>query len=173
MIFHGWHGLLRVAVAGVLGYAALVLVLRISGKRTLSKMNAFDLVVTVALGSTLATVVLSRDVAVLEGVTAFIVLVGGQYIVAWASVRSSLVRRVVKSQPALVYYRGRFLDESLRRERLTEGEILAAVRAQGIASMEEVHAVVLETAGDISILRERPGPATTLSGVAGGGPDGE
>jgi uncharacterized membrane protein YcaP (DUF421 family) len=80
---------------------------------------------------------------------------------------------VVKSQPALVYYGGRFLDERLRRERLTEGEILAAAREQGIASMEEVHAVVLETAGDISILRRSPGPATTLSGVAGGGPDGE
>lgn len=67
MFFDGWTGLLRVLVVGTLAYAALVLLLRVSGKRTLSKMNAFDLVVTVALGSTLATVLLSRDVALAEG----------------------------------------------------------------------------------------------------------
>ena len=67
MFFDGWAGLLRVLVVGALAYAALVLLLRVSGKRTLSKMNAFDLVVTVALGSTLATVLPSRDVALAEG----------------------------------------------------------------------------------------------------------
>ena len=55
MFFDSWAGLGRVLVVGVLAYSALVLLLRISGKRTLTKMNAFDLVVTVALGSTLAT----------------------------------------------------------------------------------------------------------------------
>ena len=63
MLFDSWVGLGRVIVAGILAYAGLILLLRISGKRTLSKMNAFDLVVTVALGSTLATVLLSRSVA--------------------------------------------------------------------------------------------------------------
>jgi len=57
MVFQDWGGVLRVLAAGVLGYAALVLVLRISGKRTLSKMNAFDLVVTVALGFVAAVIV--------------------------------------------------------------------------------------------------------------------
>ena len=68
MFFDSWAGLLRVLVVGTLAYAALVLLLRVTGKRTLSKMNAFDLIVTVALGSTLATVLLSKDVALAEGV---------------------------------------------------------------------------------------------------------
>ncbi|MDP9439064.1 MAG: DUF421 domain-containing protein, partial [Actinomycetota bacterium] len=59
MVFDSWVGLFRVAAVGTAAYFALVLLLRISGKRTLSKINAFDLVVTVALGSTLATVLLS------------------------------------------------------------------------------------------------------------------
>ena len=59
MFFESWFGIVRVALIGVCAYAALVVMLRVSGKRTLSKMNAFDFVVTVALGSTLATV-LSR-----------------------------------------------------------------------------------------------------------------
>ena len=60
MLFDSWAGLGRVVLIGTLAYGALVLLLRISGKRTLSKLNAFDLVVTVALGSTLATVLLSN-----------------------------------------------------------------------------------------------------------------
>jgi uncharacterized membrane protein YcaP (DUF421 family) len=70
MFFDSWTGMLRVVVVGTLAYAALVLLLRATGKRTLSKMNAFDLVVTVALGSTLATVLLSKDIALAEGVVA-------------------------------------------------------------------------------------------------------
>ena len=153
MIFTSWSGLLRVVVAGTLAYVALVVLLRVSGKRTLSKMNAFDLVVTVALGSSLATVLLSKRVAILEAVVGFATLIGLQFIVAWLSVRSRSVQRAVKSQPTLVYYRGEFQLEALRRERLTESEVRAAVREQGAASMAEIEAVVLETAGELSVIR--------------------
>ncbi len=75
MFFQNWSGLLRTVVVGVLAYVALVALLRVSGKRTLSKMNAFDFVVMVALGSTLATILLSKNVALAEGVVAFAVLI--------------------------------------------------------------------------------------------------
>ena len=71
MFFHSWFDLLRVAVVGTLAYSALIVWLRISGKRSLSKWNAFDFIVTIALGSTLATAFLSKDVALAEGVFAF------------------------------------------------------------------------------------------------------
>ena len=74
MFFTHWFDLARVLIVGVSAYAALVFLLRISGKRTLSKMNAFDLVVTVALGSTLATILLSKDVALAEGLLALALL---------------------------------------------------------------------------------------------------
>jgi uncharacterized membrane protein YcaP (DUF421 family) len=70
MFFNGWQSLLRTLVVGVLAYVALMVILRLSGNRTLSKMNAFDFIVTIALGSTLATVLLSSDVALAEGVLA-------------------------------------------------------------------------------------------------------
>jgi uncharacterized membrane protein YcaP (DUF421 family) len=152
MFFQGWSGLMRVLVVSVLAYVTLVAMLRVSGKRTLSKLNAFDLVVTVALGSTLATVLLSKDVALAEGVVAFALLIGLQYAVAWTSVRSKTVERLVKSQPALLYFRGRFLEAALRAERMTEDEVRAAARAHGHASLETVVAVVLETDGSVSVL---------------------
>ena len=70
LFFQDAAGLLRTAVVGVLAYVGLLLLLRISGKRTLSKMNAFDLVVTIALGSTLATILLNKEVALAEGMLA-------------------------------------------------------------------------------------------------------
>ena len=78
MFFNDASSLLRVVIVGTLAYSSLVLLLRVSGKRTLSKMNAFDLVVTVAIGSTLATVLLSKDVALADGVVAFTLLIGLQ-----------------------------------------------------------------------------------------------
>jgi uncharacterized membrane protein YcaP (DUF421 family) len=170
MFFTNWHALLRIGVVGVCAYAALLVLLRISGKRTLSKLNAFDFVVTVALGSTLATMLLSKQTALADGILAFAVLVGLQYLVAWLSVRSRRISRLVKSEPRLLFYRGQFLRDAMRDERVTEGEVVAAVRQQSFATVEEVEAVVLETAGELSVLphpSERTAGPTALRHVWG------
>jgi len=109
MFFQDWQGLVRVFVVGVAAYAALVLMLRVLGKRTLSKMNAFDFVVTVALGSTLASLLLDRGVALAEGLLALALLVGLQFSVAWLCVRSEAGDRLAKSGPPLLLQRGELL----------------------------------------------------------------
>ena len=168
MLYDGWEGPLRVVLVGALAYAGLVLLLRVTGKRTLSKMNAFDLVVTVALGSTLATVLLSKDVALVEGVVAFALLILLQFAVTWLSVRSNAFQSLIKAQPALLFYCGRFLDDAMRRERLTEQEVRAAAREQGYASMEEVGSVVLETSGSLAVQGRAQGKTeSALRGVMG------
>ena len=97
MFFDSWTGLLRVLVVGTLAYGALVFLLRVSGNRTLSKMNAFDFIVTVALGSTLATVLLSKDVALAEGVLVFAVLIFLQLAITWLSTRSERFQGFIKA----------------------------------------------------------------------------
>lgn len=167
-LFGGWQSLFRTLVVGVLAYITLVLFLRCSGKRTLSKMNAFDLVVTVALGSTLATVLLAKDVALAEGALAFALLVGLQFVVTWSSVRVRWVRHLVTGEPVMLMLRGDFLLSALRRARVTQDEIRAAVRAAGRASLAEVEAVVLETDGSFSVIpRTESGSRSSLDGVRG------
>lgn len=163
MLFNSWYALLRVLLVGTAAYVALVVMLRVSGKRTLAKMNAFDLVVTVSLGSTLASVLLSKDVALAEGLVAFATLIALQFGVAWLSVRSVKFQGLVKSEPALLFFEGRYLDGALRRERVAREEVRAAIRASGIASLEEVAAVVLETDGTFSVVRGRSGGRSSLS----------
>lgn len=157
--------LVRTAALAVLAYASLVALLRATGKRTLSKMNAFDFVVTVALGSTLATTILSEDVSLGEGVLALGLLVGLQFAITWSSVRFGWIRAVVTGEPALLLHRGTVLAGALRRERVTEAEVRAAVRSAGIASVVDVEAVVLETDGSFSVVRREP--ATTASSLLG------
>lgn len=155
MWFDSWYDMVRLLVVGPVAYVSLVLLLRISGKRTLAKLNAFDLVVSVALGSTLASVLLSSQVSIAEGVLAMLLLVGLQYVVAWMQVRVPAVRRAVKSEPTLLYRDG-FLDDALRRQRITRQEVLQAARSQSHPDLSDVAAVVLETDGTLSMLSAPP-----------------
>lgn len=152
MFFDGWEGLIRVLVVGACAYVSLVALLRVSGKRTLSKMNAFDSVVTIALGSTLATVILSKDVPLAEGLLALALLVLLQFVITWLSVRSSWVRRSVKAEPALLVRRGELLEDAMRRERVPRDEIESAIRQHGFTDLSAVDAVVLETDASFSVI---------------------
>lgn len=153
MFFDNWMSLSRTLVLGIGAYIGLVLLLRISGKRTLSKWNMFDFVVTVALGSTLATVLLSKDTTLVQGILAFAVLIFLQLIITWLSARLTWFHKLVKAQPALLLYRGEYQREVLKRERVTESEVRAALRAHGMAAVEQAEAVVLETDGSFNVIK--------------------
>jgi uncharacterized membrane protein YcaP (DUF421 family) len=157
MLFDGWEGVVRVALTGAAAYVAIVMLLRVSGKRTLSKMNAFDFIVTIALGSALSATILDENISLAEGVTAFAVLIGAQYVITWLSFRSSGFRDLMKASPRMVYYQGEFLHGAMRSERVTESEVRAAIRAEGGATLGDAAAVVLETDGSFTVVKELGG----------------
>ena len=97
IFFENWDSIFRTLIIGVFAYPALILMLRISGKRTLSQMREFDFIVTVALGSTLATVLLSKDVTLSSGIAALALLIFLQYILAATSVRSKRFSNLISS----------------------------------------------------------------------------
>ncbi len=166
MWFDSWSDLVRVAVIGASAYLTVVLVLRLSGKRTLAKLNAFDLVVTVALGSTLATILLNSDVSWTEGALALVVLALLQSLVAWGTVRRPGGRKVVTARPTLLLRDGRALPGALREERVTMDEIRQAVRASGSGDLASIAAVVLESDGSLSVIpSDELGNGSSLEGV--------
>ncbi|WP_036766251.1 DUF421 domain-containing protein [Parvularcula oceani] len=163
LFFSGWETIGRTVVLGLTSYVALVFLLRVSGKRTLSKMNMFDLVITVAFGSTLASMLVSKTVALAQGVTAFAMLIALQYVVTWFSVRSEKVQSLVKAQPSILYYKGHWYDDRLRNERITKEELRSAARQSGIGSMDDVGALILETDGSVSVIQaSKMGAQSTL-----------
>lgn len=168
MWFDAWPQIMRIVLVGAAAYVALIVCLRISGKRTLAQLNVFDFVVTVALGSTLATVFLSTDVSWAEGVTAFALLAGLQMLVAWVSTRWPRVRGLFTSQPALLLAHGEIRYDALHRNRLTESELRQAVRMQGTGDLSQVEAVVLETNGKLSVITSsKYGAGTALEDIRG------
>jgi uncharacterized membrane protein YcaP (DUF421 family) len=168
MWFDSWSDLIRVALVGPAAYATLVLVLRVSGKRTLAKLNAFDLAVTVALGSALATALLSSDVSWAEGALAFAMLALLQLVVSWASARLPRGRSVVTAGPTLLLRDGQPDHAALRDQRLTVEELRQAVRSTGTGGLDQVTAVVLESDGSLSVIpRSQRGDGSALHGVRG------
>ncbi|MGI8787120.1 MAG: DUF421 domain-containing protein [Pyrinomonadaceae bacterium] len=167
MFFNSWFNLLSVLVTGVLIYAALIILLRVSGKRTLSKWNAFDFVVTIALGSILATVIMSKDIPLIEGISAFLLLITLQFVITWLSVRFDFVKNIVKAEPTLLLDKGKFLHDAMRRQRIDQSEIRAAIRAKGLAAIENIEAVVLETDGTFSVIeKSSDGSRTALKDIS-------
>lgn len=171
MWFDSWAEILRVLIVGSVSYTALVLILRFSGKRTLGQLNAFDFIVTVAIGSTLATILLSSDVAFLEGIAALVLLAGLQFVVAWASAHVPGARAAVTARPVALVVSGDLQRDQLRRNRLSESEVLQAVRSTGSGDLSTIAAVVLETNGNISVISKSGlGNGSALKGVHGAPP---
>lgn len=152
MWFDSWSDIIRVLLVGSAGYAALIVVLRVSGKRTLSQLNALDFVVTVSLGSTLASVLLSSDTSWSEGVTTLGWLAALQFVVAWISTRIPWVRPIITSRPTVLLIHGVLRPVAMRHNRLSEAEVCQAVRTQGIGDLADVAAVVLETNGTFLVI---------------------
>jgi uncharacterized membrane protein YcaP (DUF421 family) len=166
IFFDSWESVLRTTVITILAYVLLIFLLRTSGKRTLSKMNAFDFIVTIALGSTLATVLLNKNVALTDGVLAFFLLIYLQYVITYLAARSKAVSNLVKSTPTLLVYKGQMLKKAMLKERVNEDEIYAIIREKGFGSIEQIGAVVLETDGSLTVVKEVEDLSTnTMSGV--------
>lgn len=151
MFFQDWEGIVRTIVVGALAYATLVLFLRVSGKRTLAKLNAFDLVVTIALGSTLSAILLQESVALVEGAAAFALLILLQLAVAYLSTRSTRFAKMIRSEPSLLARNGEFCRATMEQERVTRDEVLSAVRASGAQEISAVDYAILESDGSISV----------------------
>lgn len=147
-----WHDILRIVLVGIATYAGMIVLLRTSGKRTLAKMNAFDFVVTIALGSILAGTMLNADISWAEGMTALLVLVGMQYLITLAMTRWSAFRSAIASDPALLILDGRLLERAMRRERVSEEEVMHALRDAGLTDIVQVRVMVLETDGRFSVV---------------------
>lgn len=164
-----WDQLLRVLTIGLPIYVVTIALLRVIGTRALSRMNAFDSVVTFALGSALAAAIITQELPGALALASILLLLLVQFAVSWLAVRIPAVERLTKSTPRLVLFRGRLREDAMRQARLSPDAVRAAVRARGMPRIEEVYAVVLETDGSLSVLPHGDGSqeATALHGVAG------
>lgn len=168
MFFESWESLGRVLLVGTMAYAGLVVLLRISGNRTLSKMNSFDFIVTIALGSTFSSILINQNVTLSQGLLAMALLIVLQFLITRLSVHSRAISKTVKTSPTLLLRDGEFLPDALARVRVTEDEVRSAVRRHGWGALEQVEAVIMETDGSLSVIgKSQAGSLSALQRVSG------
>lgn len=166
MWFDSLSDVVRVVSVGSAAYVTIIVILRVTGKRTLAKLNAFDLVVTVAVGSTLATILLNSDVSFVEGGTALVLLAALQFLAAMISSRFTTGRLVLTARPTLLVSHGRFLDDALKAQRVSVDEIRQAIRSSGVGDVGHVAAVILESDGSLSVITvDKAGDWSAFAGV--------
>jgi uncharacterized membrane protein YcaP (DUF421 family) len=156
--FDGWYDVRRTVTLAVMGFAALIIMLRLSGKRTLSKLNVFDFVFVVAVGSVFAATIIEKDVTLVEGLFALGTLIIVQVVLAELAVRSELADRIINGRPKLLLSHGKFIHRALKKERITEEEVRGAIREEGVKRVEDVDAVVLENDGSLTVAWKSKGP---------------
>lgn len=147
---------LWVAPRAVVAIAAVILFTRMNGLRSFSKMSSFDFALTIALGSVIASAVLSVDQSLWRGLLAMAAIFAIQKAVALGRQRLDWFRHATDNEPELLMRGSEILTENLRRLEVTEEDLFAKLREANVLSLDQVRAVVLETTGDISVLH---GPA--------------
>ena len=158
--FNSWDRLASVTQGSLFFFVFIILVMRVSGKRTASQMNNFDWIVTVAMGSLAASGILLKDVSIADASLAIGILAACQWGTTWLITRSERFARLVKPAPRLLADGGRMLTEAMHKERVSEAEILSRLRQQGYAQGSEAQWVVLETDGSLTVI---PRQATELA----------
>lgn len=167
-LFGGWPAVLRVVFITVTGYVTLLLLLRASGRRPLARMSAFDFIITVTLGSAYGRVVTATEVGLVEAVVGFGMLILLQMWAAFLNERSNVIKRISSEEPALLYHDGQYVQQAMRRHRILEDDLQGVARKNGLGSVHEAVAIILERDGQFSVLTEgKLGDGSALAPLTG------
>jgi uncharacterized membrane protein YcaP (DUF421 family) len=147
-----WDSLRLVLISTVVIYIVLMLYTRLAGLRSFSKMSSFDFAVTIAIGSTVASVILTREPPLLLGLVGLGLLYALQITVAMLRYRCSALRSLVDNSPLLLMQGDRFLEANMRKAKITRADLMAKLREANVLNLSQVRAVVMESTGDISVL---------------------
>lgn len=139
---------LRTAVV----YLFLVAVLRISGKREVGQLSILELIVILIISDAVQTSMVGENTSLWGGLVAVLTLLGMDAVLKGLTGRSRRLRRAIEGEPRLLIRDGRLLEKALHEEKVEPAEVRAAIRAQGLERVDEVHLAVLETDGSISVI---------------------
>jgi uncharacterized membrane protein YcaP (DUF421 family) len=135
-------------------FCFVLLLTRVIGKRELSSLQPFDLVLLIILGDALQQGLTQDDYSVTGAVLVVGTIAVLQVIVSWISYRFPRTRPVLEGEPLIIVEDGKVIDRNLKRERLTVAEIAEQARRQQIAHLSEVRYAILETSGTISFIKK-------------------
>lgn len=146
-----WDSLFAIVLSGIGIYAAVILFTRIAGKRSFSKMSSFDFAMTVAIGSIIASTLLSKSITLPEGIVGLASIYALQLSIAFLR-RYKVVTKIVDNSPLLLMDGKNIINSNLKKAGVTEGDLRSKLREANVLNFSQIKAVIFETTGDISVL---------------------
>ncbi len=139
-------------VRGIVVYAFLLALLRITGKRQVGQLSPFDLVLLLVLSNAVQNSMNAGDNSLVGGLISASTLVFLNYLVGLATFRNKTIEAIVEGRPQVLIHNGTLFEDVMARAKLTHHELNAALRQAGCASPEEVQSAILENNGSISVI---------------------
>lgn len=133
-------------------YAFLMLVYRVTGRRSLSEISTFDLVLTLIISESIQEALIDDDKSMTNSFLIVTALMGFNLLLSFVRTRNERIDRVMEGLPVVIYADGTLYTERMQKEHVDEGDILEAARGQGIASLDDVQYAVLETSGKVTVV---------------------
>lgn len=162
-LWTGWTPIVHSLIIVVAGYAVLILLLRVTGARTMARMTPLDFVLAVTIGSAFGRTITASEVPLAQTLFVVTLLIGIQWLIAVGRARWAWVRRTVDNPPVLLWYDGVMITDSLRRHRLNEVDVHTAARQAGHGSLEQLRAVIMQQDGVLGVIdKATHGDGSTL-----------
>ncbi|AMO72735.1 DUF421 domain-containing protein [Sphingorhabdus sp. M41] len=167
-----WEQVALIALSASVMYVTVILLTRLAGVRSFSKMSGFDFAVTVAIGSVLGSVILSKDPPIAHGVAALIFLFSLQIGMAVLRSRFPGLQLIADNKPRLIMIGGEVQHDQLKKAKMTESDLWGKLREANALNFSQVLVVIAETTGDVSVLHSSDSDRTIqpelLKGVIAG-----
>ncbi|MEH6660250.1 MAG: YetF domain-containing protein [Parasphingorhabdus sp.] len=148
----GWEQVALIALSATIMYLTVILLTRLAGVRSFSKMSGFDFAVTVAIGSVLGSVILSKNPPIAHGVAALVFLFGLQIVMAILRSHFPGLQFWADNRPRLIMIGGEIQHDQLKKAKMTESDLWGKLREANAFNFSQVLAVIAETTGDVSVL---------------------
>jgi uncharacterized membrane protein YcaP (DUF421 family) len=147
--------LFEVVARVLLVYGGLYVLVRLAGKKEIGELGPMDLLAMLLLSETVSPALTKQDTSVLAGWTAAATLLAATFMVDWLTHRSRSVERWIEGRPLVLIEHGVVRRKLLARLRISDQELAAALREQGVESVNGVKRATLETNGHISVLKNK------------------
>jgi len=152
--------LLEIAFRTGIVYLALLLGLRLTGKRQVGQMTPFDFVVLLLLANAVQNAMTGPDTSLQGGLVAAGTLLALNVVVAWVARRNVRAEQVIEGVPTILIRRGRIIAPNLAHEGITRDDLQRTLREHGVETVEEVRSAILEVDGTVSVIKEDEVPTT-------------
>jgi len=149
----------------VLSFVILFTLARLLGKKQISHLTFFDYVVGIAIGTMASSIAIDKSLSFGHGVTALVIYTVLSLLIGFGAVKSFKFREIVESSPVILVKDGKVMEKTLLKQRMTFDDLLNGLRVKGAFNLSEVELAMMETNGDISVLKKPQYQALTPNDI--------